>query len=321
MNPTCYRGVRIGAFAFLAALGIAFLAAEQAQAQASGGMTRRGPTKGGRGKPDRGGQLPKDDVKWTDTGSNRCRILEFEPLKEGGDEDVIGILRIRPVHKKAKTLKLLVRKTEDLQVQLKGSSSTLDLDVLSTLPLKNVLCEASWGFAKRDSADDSGGKDKKKKSDGEKQRELRGITLETIEVEGTIESIEGDLITIKARPKGGEQWPDIELKQGDQPEKKGNAKAPRIAQRKLKLRLIDDVTKFEAGNQEALEFGDFKPDQEIEAIVVFGSKTGLMVTLRAPDVEGEKKVEPPPGERGPQPPGGRDGTRRGGGRPPKGGGI
>ena len=329
---TTVRNNRSGSGLLVAVLAIGawFILAEPLAAQPGGGMTRRGPTGGkggGKSGPTKGGG---DTQVWTDTGSDRCKIVKFEAAKDSADEDLIGHLSVRPLAKKARTLKLIVRKTDDLRIEVGGQS--VEMDDLAGLEWKGLIGSVSWGSPGKQPGSDDGdqGKSKKKsKSSAKKDRELRTLTLESLEVEGTIDSIEGDAIILKARPKGDQEWLDAEGKssnEGQQPDKPGkNGTDPKqekkAPQRKLKLKIIDDLTKFEGGNAGLLELGDFQVGQGVEAVVICGTKSGLVVVLKAPGMEGKTDEKGRGEEKTPPPDGGRGGTRRGPAKPPKGGGI
>ena len=316
------RRARSGLLVAVAALCASLVFSETAFAQRPGGSMRRGPT----GKRP-GGQLPgktggSDDRTWTDTGQDRCRIVKFEPVTDAADEALVGYLSVKPMVKNAKTLKLIVRKTESFKIEIAGQQ--VDLDALAGLEWKGLICDASWGSASAPPSSDSGDKEIKKKSKSKKQRELRTLTLETLPVEGSIESLEGDSVVVKVRPQNNLEWPDAEAKGnengGNTGGKKGtnkpvnDPKPTKAPLRKLKLKVMDDFTKFEGREASTLELGDFQAGLEIEAVVVCGTKSGLMVVLKTASLEGKKEEEKP--KEGPRPPEGgrgRPGGRRGGG--------
>lgn len=301
-----------GVFLVVSALSAVLVCSTVAEAQ-SGGATRRG---GGSGRDTGkgGGGVKRDDTKWTDTGSGRVKVMKLEPVKEG-DDTYFAEIKVRPDGKGARILTLKIRKGEDLPIELGGVKLTEEQ--LLDLPWKGLACNAEWGFASRGG---SKGADAKK----ERPRELRMLTLETFDVQGTIESIEGESIIIKATPVGGKEWPDVEERRAAMPDnKKGTTtkKLPPVVARKLKLRLLGDVTKFVGGDDGTVEIGDFEIGQDVEATIACAIKTGLVARLRAPDLEGAKDdqgVSPPPPGGGDDagPPAGGDGggrgTRRGG---------
>ncbi len=297
-------------------LSVLLLVAAVAEAQ-TGGVTRRGGTGGGSDRGRGGGAVQRDDTKWTDTGSGRVKVLKLEPVKEG-DDTYFAEIKVKPDGKGAKILTLKIRKGEDLPIELGGVKLTEEQ--LLDLPWKGLACNAEWGYASRQR------KSEEKENKKERPRELKMLTLETFEVQGTIESIEGETIVLKATPMGGKEWPDVEERRAAMPDnKKGTTtkKPPPIVARKLKLRLLGDVTKLVGGDEGTLELGDFEVGQEVEATIACSINTGLVAKLRAPDLEGTKEdqgVSPPPpdggGGDGGGPPaggdGGRRGTRRGG---------
>ena len=196
-----------------------------------------------------------------------------------------------------------------------------DVEDLEEKPLKGLFCRATWGDPDEEAAEEEDADSKKKKKKKKKRRVLRSLSFETINVEGKIQSIEGETIVLKVRPTGGQEWPDIEARRSRSPKKPGN-KPKKVARRKIRLKLLEELTEFEAGNSAPLDLGDFEVDQRIEAIVACGTKAGMMVKLRAPGVEGDEGAgrgeDDGGGDRRPR--GGRPGRGGGGGRPGGGGG-
>lgn len=282
-------------------------------------MTRRGPARKAGG--DRRGPATGeggDTRVWTDTGSDRCRIVKFEFAKDSTDEDLIGILSIRPLMKKARTLKLIVRQSDDLQFLL--GAETVELEALQDTEWKQLICTASWGSPSGKSGEDEGDDKKSKSASKKKERELRTLSLETQVVAGTIESIEGDVIMLKAKPTGDHNWLDAEARDLERGVSGDSKREKKPVPRKLQIKILENLTKFEGGKSGSLELGDFQVGQEVEATVVCGRKTGVMLTLTAPGVEGRTDA-PKGGEEKPRDTGGGR-TRRGPtAKPPKGGGI
>jgi hypothetical protein len=293
---------RSGLLIALLTIGVSLVLAEPLSAQGRGGGPRSGG--GSRAKKPPSGQKPKvDEPDWVDTGSDKCHILKFEPTTDPADETLVGYLSVKPMGKKAKTLKLAVRKTDKLQIEV--GTQAIELDALGGLEWKGLTCTASWIHGSSQPPANTGEKPKKKT----KGRELTSLSIDTLDLEGTIESIEGDSILIKAKPMRDGDWPAPAGKDSSDPKA-----AKKVALRKLKLKIVDEFTKFE-GSGGTLELGDFQVGQDIEATAVCGGKSGLMVALKAPGLEGKKPEGPAPKQGPTQPPPTRNprGNKGGGG--------
>jgi len=287
---------------------IAFLlAAETAYGQrARGGGPRRSQTQTTRAPRE----TPKSDV--LQPGSQKGQIYKFEASE--GDDNLIGTLTVRP-DTGGRILKLRVRKSETLRISLAGHD--FEPEAFNDVFIKGLFCSADWGFVGEQTPPDN-----KRAST---PKELRGLTFETIEVSGKIEAIEGDTIVLKAVPMGDRKWPDIEAKLAANPNAKVPEKAPR---KKLKLKMIDAVTTYVDAARFPLALGDFEADQEIQAVIVFGKKQGILVELRSLTAEEREPGEQPStaqptgdsGQQRPQTPPPRGGARPRGGRIRAGGG-
>jgi hypothetical protein len=295
-------------FACALAVCLLFATAETALAQ-RGGRPRAG---GG------GGQKPKADVpagskKPTSTigkepGSFRGQIAKFEPTTDEKDEDLLGYLTIRPTEKGAKTLKLQIRRVEEQQTAKNDCVSlgthAFDADAYGDVLWKGLYCDVSWDWLRKE-----GDSEKKKPT----IRVLKKLTFDTIAVEGKIEEVEGEFLTIKVRPAAGREWPDSEGKEtptaGQMGKATDTAKVKQAVAKKLRVKIFDDVTAFKDAAKQSLEMGDFAVDQQIVATVVYGKSDGILVELQSLTAEekkdGEKPGAKPAGPAQPQQPGGR----------------
>jgi hypothetical protein len=287
MRPVVIHRTRSGLLIALLTVGISLVLAEPLAAQSRGGGPRGG---GSRTKKPTEKKPKADEPDWVDNGNDKCHILKFEPATDAADETLIGYLSVKPMStKKARTLKLAVRKTDKLQIDLGGQA--IELEALAGLEWKGLTCNASWILGSSQPTANTGEKKPKKK----KGRELITLSIDPLELEGTIESIEGDSILVKAKPAKDGEWPISAGKEGN--DSKTTKKVP---YRKLKLRFIDEFTKFE-GSSGTLELGDFQVGQDVEITAVCSTKGGVMMALKAPGLEGKKPAEQRPKE-GPKPP-------------------
>ncbi|GJQ25902.1 MAG: hypothetical protein HBSAPP02_09340 [Phycisphaerae bacterium] len=267
-------------FAALVALGCALVVSADAFGQPGAG--RRGGGGGARGARPTGPRAPQPNTPPASAeleGSLPGFILGFTPAKSG-NEELVGYLKIKPIEKNGRTLKLAVHRVEDVKLSL--ANRELSVEEAQDLFRKGLYCSVEWGV-NRD------GKDKSAK------RELRTLKFDAIDVEGSIESIADDLIVLKAKPKSGD-WPgtDNSASQNDKPP----------AMRKLKLRTIPEVTSFTNPNDEALDIADFEPEQSVDATIIFNrSAEGMIVNLRRPGPRtapqaAQTRTAPPPTQQG-----------------------
>ena len=235
-------------------------------------QTAGGGASGGRG--GRGGDRPKPRTKQpqpadTDVPGHRSgKIVKFKPVKESEeDEEILGTLMVKPFEKGSKTIKLRVRRSEDLQIRV--GDHMFDPEEELDIFWKGLHCTAGWNIADPDAR--------------RKIKELRRLTFDTIEVKGKIREIENELIVIKGVPKNGQNWPDLEAMRKDEQSNRftKNKKKKRIRRRTLKLKVLEDVSKFYDSEKSEVDLEEFQADDEVEATVVVG-KLGMMIALRHP---------------------------------------
>jgi hypothetical protein len=290
------------ALTLVAAACVLLVAAEPIAAQ----RTRTRSGKGGRTRDKTRGVT---DRSWSEAGSHRSKIIKFAPAKAGEDEEIIGTLYLLPLEPNGKRVSVHVRRGNEPGIELGGHQ--FSADELESIPWKGLICSVSWGYPE----DDPEAPKKKKK----KHRELRSFAFETLEVVGKVDQIEDDLIKLKVVPKNDRQWPSSAKPSNRPNNKPANNKPKRIPRKTIKVLIIDEVTKFVDANRQPLDLGDFEADQEIEATVAWGKRSGIIVMLLAPGIETEPKLAPDEGktrrgEKGPQQRtrrGMRRGTRRG----------
>jgi hypothetical protein len=306
------RGIRhrLPRFLFAVSVCVLFVAAEAAEAQIGRGGGRRRSS--GRGKQS-GGNLPRDkgpsESHSQSPGSHRAEIYKFEAATGDEDETLIGFLKVRPMDG-GRLLKLVVRSNEQLKVSVAGHDFPVEdyPDIL----WKGLHCTANWEFQQPEPGS--------KKPIERMPKELQSLTFETLAVEGKIVAIEGDSLVLKVRPSDDRPWPQREKRQTRRPSGNTNTKKPkRIPQKKLSIRIIDEVASYADAAGHPLGLGDFEIDQDIEAAIVYGGKkNGMLVELKSLTAEeqeegnqaGERGNQPGPRGRGAPQPRGRGGRRR-----------
>ncbi len=299
---------------FVLALGlcIVFASAETVEAQrgARGGRGRRGARGSQKSSPK---PREQDQPNASDMpGVQRGQVYKFETVVDEEDADLVGILKVRPVAKGAKVLKLRVHNRENVRIAVGGHQFAVEMypEILS----KGLFCSADWGFKGGDDLSQPSDDSKKTKPRKNLPRELRALTFETLEIEGTILEIEDDVMVLKGKPKDDRQWPDIEarLARSSKPSST-DGKPPRVSPKKIRLKMLDGMTSFEDAARHALDLGDFEVEQQIEATIVFagtGKKQGMLVALRSLTAEEREEDETQPGDKAERNPGQR-GARRG----------
>jgi hypothetical protein len=290
-------------FACVLAVCLAFASADSAMAQRAAGGG--GPRPGGKGGPKQpanprqpsGPKTPS--TVGTEPGSFKGQISDFKPAAGEKDEELIGTLTIRPTEKGAKTVKLVVRKSDNLVIQV--GTHKFEPEACAEVFWKGLYCVAEWDWCKEKPT----------------VKELKTLTFDSMSVEGKIEAVEGEFVTLKVSPSAGREWPDAE---GKEASRQGNetAKPKRPLAKKLKLKIFDEVALFLDGDRKPLDMGDFSAEQTIKAVVVYGKKEGILVELQSLTSNDSKEGQPsspkpsgptpqqPPGS-GPQPRGGRGG--------------
>lgn len=287
------------------ALGLAaclmLVGAEPAVAQIGlGGST------GGRGKkPPRSGGGIKLGAP-ADSGSYFGRILKFSPVENAGDDDLVGHLIFRPFRKDLKTLRLRVhRKDNGFSIRIGDGSFAEDQlqDILST----GLYCTVNWSVEKSGEDDHGDGRShKRKRSSRFKKKELVDMTFNPVAVEGKIVEIDGDIVVLRCKPKSGD-WPEVAAKINPNrpppkvaPRSSGNRKK-KVRLKKLKLKVLEDVTKFSDAANTTIDLGDLEADQPIEANVIQGAKTGYLTSIKLVDAEAGDNEEGKGGDRGGRP--------------------
>jgi hypothetical protein len=229
-------------------------------------------------------------------GSMKGCIQRFTPSKDAADEDLLGYLTFKPLDRRTKPIKLAVRKTDDVKIGLPNHSFAPE--EASEYLYKGLFCTVTW----------QPNRDPKSKS---VKRELKDLVMDTLDIEGKIDQLADDSIIIRGRPKEGD-WPIVE---SDAPTKASASASKLATQKKIKLKVIQDLTQYTDPSDTPLEASQFEAGQSIDATIVYGKSQGIIVSLRTPGPRTAKAIAPEAGRGAPPPP-----PRGGGGRRPVGGG-
>lgn len=212
-------------------------------------------------------KVEKMDLK-APSGVCQGRIYKFEPTDD--DEDSIGTLKIRPNPPESRTLKLEVTDDDNVRVSLAGHHfDPLEYpEILS----KGFFCSVRWGT--QQSEDEQ----TKKKA----PKLLRSLELETLVVQGRIDEIGDDyLVLVRARPQDGRQWPDVAAYLARTSRTSDSQKTSRPARKKLELGFVEPVTSFADAKGSPLYMSDFTEGEDVEAVIAYGGKRGLLIELRS----------------------------------------
>lgn len=265
--------------------------AAPAMAQRGGGGTGGG---GGLGRPPRqddpGKGGPHDDRP---VGSEYGRIMKLTPPKEGENEDIQSYLTFKPPGKAA-PITVRILRNEPPVIEL-GDRKDFEPEELPEILTKGLFCRFSWKLEKEE------GDSKKKRK---KNKDLSGVTFDGLEVSGKIDEIKEDMVILRCKPKNDRPWPDAVVV--DKPTSGITiAKPKKVPVRKLKLKIVEDATKFLDADNKALDPSDFEASQTVDALVVYGRGGGIALNLKSPTLRSE---------------GGGDDRDSGGGRGGRGGG-
>jgi len=209
-------------------------------------------------------------------GTNYGRILRFKAGEPGeGPEGFMGELKLKPEDDSARRLlKFEVIDNEDFSVEIPHRE--IDPFLYRDLMIKGLYVSASWDW-------------KEKVEDESKRRPhddkvLKVLKLDTMELEGEFDKVEGDIVEIKATPMSGVEWPHL----------RGIDKSKRITHghdrnrgprpMRVKLRLMEDISRFSDARGEPLDLLDFREKQKVQATVVYGRPEGILVELKHQEI-------------------------------------
>ena len=257
----CSRGWTIP-LAFVLALVWAGLCPAQMTGGGGGGDGRGG------GPRDPGTDNPSDN---RETGSVSGWVMRYKPPKEGDPDDILAYMTVKP--QEGRPVKILVLRDEPVSMEL-GERKDFSPDEYPDLLTKGIYCNCSWKVTER----------KKDPSDkrARKYNVLSRVAFDNIEVTGRIEEISEDMVVIKGKPINDRPWPDTPPKKNNPRRNTGGDKPQKIFNKKLKLRIFDDVTQFKDSANQTLDISDFEPKQTVNAMVVYGRRGGIIIDLKSP---------------------------------------
>ncbi len=300
------RWIAIAKWFFVVVVCVLFAPSESLQAQSPRGRRGGGGTRTQRPPGSRQGQGAVEMLP----GSHYGRVLSFKPAEgkagtdseEESEVEILGMLKVKPVQKGLRTITMQVRKTGDFRIIIGGH--TFDVEMFQEVVWSGLYCSAEWEF---DPAD------KKKKPT---KKLLKGITVDLAEVAGKIEAIEDDHIVLKVRPANDQQWRHLPPPEPSNRSRSSNNQKPkRVRQLKVKLKIMDEATKFTDAADHELDLSEFEVGQDVTAAIAYGRPAGILVQLRSLTIdedaaEAEQGKDVGKGKR----PGGR-GTRGDGPQP------
>jgi len=235
----------------------------------------------------RGPSQPRPEVRQPRSGADadgdlesgvcQGRISKFDTrdLDSSDNEDLIGLLKIRPSQPGARTLKLEVTDNADVSVSL--ARHHFDPFEYEDILTKGFFCSVRWAIARSD--EEQNGKVRRTRT---APKALRSLELETLTVEGKIDEIGDDYIVLaRARPKDGRQWPDVAAYLARTGRTADSQKTSRPVRKKLELSFVEPITSFVDAAGETLYLSDFSEGEEVEAVLAYGGKRGLLVELRS----------------------------------------
>lgn len=281
--------------AILCAAVVSFLGADTALAQRPAGGHR--PTRPGPRQPQRPVRDAQREELPPAPGAQEGWILRYKPADDEAkkeDPELIGTLKVKPYGKHTTVLSLLVKRSDELRIMI--GEHEVELDELDKYIHKRMHVMANWDFL------DPGSK----RDDKFKKKVLRSLTFKTTEVDGEVEEIlDGGRLVVSGVPANDQQWPDYVP---DDSTNNTPAKPEKPVKKKLKLVVIDDMTKFFTKDTEEADLSDFKVGDKVRVTVVYAAtKPGYVLKMRPPGVDevttpqGEPDRGGRPGPQGPRP--------------------
>ena len=229
-------------------------------------------------------------------------IKGLTAAKNAEHEDLVGVLKFLPDEKNGKVLSLNVYRREGVDFKL--GDAKLDFDNLSDMLWAGLYCTVSWA--------PEASSDPKKKSN---QKQLNTLSLEVIEISGTLEEISDDFIVVKGKPMRGD-WPDKESAKVAAPSRSGQAEGP-VKSRVLKVKHFEKISRFLNKEGKNGDAGEYQTGDKVDVTMAFGSQKtpGIMAYVRhtREGVVGEPNPVGKPTPKPPTPQPGRGPPRKGGG--------
>ena len=214
------------------------------------------------------------------SGNFYGRIVKFTP-SDDDEGDLIGTLSLKGYTRSNSSIRLKVFRKDESSISL--GSLKIAVDQYAEILAKGVQVDANWEVMER--------KDGKphKKITRSTPRQLVNLSFKTVRVQGEIVEVDGDVIIIKVVPQNGMQWPDVQAKEADRSRNRSanvtninfTPRKPKIRSRKLKLRVVDEVSDLHDLESAPIDVGDLEEEQLVEATVIPGyPKIGYLTALR-----------------------------------------
>jgi len=214
------------------------------------------------------------------SGSFYGRIVKFTPVDDD-EGDLLGTLSLRGYTRTNSSMRLKVFRNDESSISL--GNLKIPVDDYAEMLAKGVQVNANWQVIER--------KDGKphKKITRSTPKELVTLSFKTVSVQGKIIEVDGDVITIKVVPQNGMQWPDVQAKEADRSRHRTvtatninvTPRKAKIRSRKLKLRVVDEVSDLNDLEDAIIDVGDLEEEQLVEATVIPGyPKIGYVTSLR-----------------------------------------
>ncbi len=263
---------------FTLASAVLFAAAVPCMGQGRGGAGGGG----GMGTPpkpkDPGGDAPLDDRP---TGSGSGYVMKYELPKEGADEDVLAYLTYKP-EGKSPPVKIRIMREQPVKFDF-PEGKEIEPEEYADVLVKGLYCRYSWKVVQPPEG--------KKVPARLRHRDLTTVSFDGLEISGKIEEIRDDLIIIRGKPTNDNLWPDMDA--GNvAPGRGGQAPKPkRVPLKKVKLRIIDGVTKFLDADSKPLDFSELEASHKVEATIVYGRSGGIALSVKSPTLRSESSEE------------------------------
>jgi hypothetical protein len=208
-----------------------------------------------------------------------CRIIRYSP-DDNSASGIVGVLRVKPIERDAKVIKLIVRDSDSPCVAV-GQNMFYAEDV-ERFAFKGLYLNAQWKPVLI-SADDRLEKDV-----------LVKLEAADFVVDGVIQEIADDYIVLRCHPANGAIWPHFkEMAETGVGPLRGcpphelKERSSRL-HRKLKLNIDEEVTSFTDSDGRPATYWDYVEGQAVEATIVFGRKEGILLNLKATEVQEER---------------------------------
>lgn len=254
-------------------VGVVFALAPSVFAQRGGGMGH---------DPGR----PKDPGKPVDdspVGTASGWIMSYAVPSTGEDEDILAILKFKPLGKKTVPVKVQVPRGEPVEIIL-GERTDFEPEEYADVLAKGLYCRFTWRLVsdKEDNGDKGSSKPKAK------AKELTRVEFDPLEVNGKIVEVKDDMVTIRGKPKNDQRWPD-DPSLYNTPSQGGGLRVLKIkpvTQKSVKLRVWEGASKFVDAEGNNLDPTEFVVGQDVDARIIYGRKSGIALKVTSKTASG-----------------------------------